>query len=183
MLIKTKKKNHIRLNKINQEITAKEVRLTGLQGEQMGIVSIKEAIKKAETFGLDLVEIAPNTVPPVCKIMNYGKFIYRKNKLIKKQKKKQKLFQVKEIKFRPNTNEGDYQTKLKKLIKFLKHGDKTKITVRFRGREVTHKKIGLNMLNRIQKDLESYSNTEMFSSKIENRQIVMILSPKSKKLK
>ncbi|WP_039719862.1 translation initiation factor IF-3 [Candidatus Riesia pediculischaeffi] len=177
--MKTKKRVHnLRTNRINEEIVAREVRLTGLQGEQMGIVSLKEAIEKAEILGLDLVEIAPNMIPPVCKIMNYGKFIYQRNKLVKKQKKRQKSFQVKEIKFRPNTNEGDYQIKIKRLIKFLKHGDKTKITVRFRGREITHKKIGLSMLNRIKEDLNFISNVEAFSNKVENRQMIMLLSPK-----
>lgn len=127
---------------------------------------------------MDLVEISPNANPPVCRIMNYGKFLYEKNKSNKEQKKKQKTINVKEIKFRPNTDMGDYQVKLRKLIAFLNNGDKVKITLRFRGREIIHQEIGIKMLNRICKDLEELSIIESFPKKIEGRQMVLILIPK-----
>lgn len=130
-----------------------------------------------------MVEISPNAQPPVCRIMDYGKFLYEKNKSSKEQRKKQKVAQIKEIKFRPVTDEGDYQVKLRNLIRFLKLGDKTKITLRFRGREVSHQDIGVNMLKRIYRDLCEKLNLatlEFFPSKIEGRQMTMILSPKKK---
>lgn len=154
------------------------MRLTGLKGEKIGIVSIHDALKKAEIEGLDLVEISPNAEPPVCKIMNYGKFIYTKSKALKEQKRKQKVISIKEIKFRPSTDEGDYQVKLRSLMRFLKDGHKVKITLRYRGREMAHQKIGLNMLHRIKTDLSNLSLIEFFPSRIEGRQMVMILSPK-----
>ncbi|MDK7224866.1 translation initiation factor IF-3, partial [Proteus mirabilis] len=138
-----------RQNRINGEIRAHEVRLTGLDGEQIGVVSLKEALEKAEEAGADLVEISPNAEPPVCRIMDYGKFLYEKSKTLKEQKKKQKVIQVKEVKFRPGTDEGDYQVKLRNLIRFLEDGDKAKVTLRFRGREMAHQQIGMEMLNRI----------------------------------
>lgn len=125
-----------------------------------------------------MVEISPNSEPPVCKIMNYGKFIYNKTKALKEQRKKQKIIQIKEIKFRPSTDEGDYQVKLRNLTRFLKEGNKVKITLRFRGREMAHKEIGVNVLNRLKKDLNPISILEFFPLKIEGRQMVMILSPK-----
>ncbi|AMA64835.1 Translation initiation factor IF-3 [Candidatus Arsenophonus lipoptenae] len=168
----------IRQNRINTEIRASEVRLTGLNGDQIGIISLKEALKKAAEAGVDLVEISANAEPPVCRIMDYGKFIYEKNKFLKEQKKKQRIIQVKEIKFRPSTDEGDYQVKLRNLIRFLKDGDKTRITLRFRGRELAHQQIGIDMLNRIKIDLEKISIVESFPNKIEGRQMVMVLAPK-----
>ncbi|CAL4319494.1 translation initiation factor IF-3 [Buchnera aphidicola] len=170
-----------RMNRINQEIRASEVRLTDVKGDQIGIFSLKDALKKAEILGVDLVEISPNATPPVCKMMNYGKFLYEKTKLLKEQRKKQKIIQIKEIKFRPSTEVGDYAVKLKKLIRFLKHGDKVKITLRFRGREMAHQEIGINMLKRIKNDLFQFSVIEYFPRKIEGRQMVMILSPKKNK--
>lgn len=169
------------MNRINQEIRASEVRLTDVKGDQIGIFSLKDALKKAEILGVDLVEISPNATPPVCKMMNYGKFLYEKTKLLKEQRKKQKIIQIKEIKFRPSTEVGDYQVKLKKLIRFLKNGDKVKITLRFRGREMAHQEIGINMLKRIKNDLFQFSTIEYFPRKIEGRQMVMILSPKKNK--
>ncbi len=154
------------------------MRLTGLKGESLGIVSIHQALEKAKIQGFDLVEISPNSKPPVCRIMNYGKFLYEKNKALKKQKKKQRIVQIKEIKFRPNTDEGDYQVKLRNLIRFLKDGNKIKITLRFRGREMTHKDIGINMLNRLKNDLSTLTYVESFPTRIEGRQMIMILSPK-----
>ncbi len=146
----------------------------------MGIVSLREALEKSEELGLDLVEISPNAEPPVCRIMDYGKFLYEKSKSSKEQKKKQKIVQVKEIKFRPGTDEGDYQVKLRNLIRFLEDGDKVKITLRFRGREMAHQKIGVNVLNRVKNDLIELATIESFPSKIEGRQMIMVLAPKKK---
>ncbi|UVK77618.1 MAG: translation initiation factor IF-3 [Sodalis sp. Fse] len=125
-----------------------------------------------------MVEISPNAEPPVCRIMDYGKFLYEKSKSIKEQKKKQRVIQIKEIKFRPSTDEGDYQVKLRNLIRFLESGDKVKITLRFRGREMAHQQIGIEMLNRVRNDLSAFSVVESFPSKIEGRQMIMVLTPK-----
>lgn len=146
----------------------------------MGIVSLREALEKSEELGLDLVEISPNAEPPVCRIMDYGKFLYEKSKSSKEQRKKQKIVQVKEIKFRPGTDEGDYQVKLRNLIRFLEDGDKVKITLRFRGREMAHQKIGVNVLNRVKNDLSELAVIESFPSKIEGRQMIMVLAPRKK---
>ncbi|AVL74941.1 MULTISPECIES: translation initiation factor IF-3 [Providencia] len=169
-----------RPNRINDEIRVPEVRLTGLDGEQLGIMSAREALEKAEEAGVDLVEISPNAEPPVCRIMDYGKFLYEKSKSQKEQKKKQKVVQVKEIKFRPGTDEGDYQVKLRNLVRFLEDGDKAKVTLRFRGREMAHQQIGLEVLNRIKADLEELASVESFPSRIEGRQMIMVLAPKKK---
>ncbi|AIN47389.1 Translation initiation factor 3 [Candidatus Palibaumannia cicadellinicola] len=169
------------INRINLEICAGKVRLTGIDGEPIGIVSLNQALQKAEEAGVDLVEISPNAEPPVCRIMNYGKFIYEKSKSTKEQKKKQKIIQVKEIKFRPSIDENDYQIKVRNLIRFLEAGDKVKITLRFRGREMAHQKIGLEILNRIREDLSEITFVESLPSKIEGRQIIMILAPKKNK--
>lgn len=134
----------------------------------------------AEQAELDLVEISPNAEPPVCRIMNYGKFIYEKTKSAKEQKKKQKVVQVKEIKFRPGTDEGDYQVKLRSLIRFLEDGDKTKITLRFRGREMAHQQLGAEVLDRIKNDLVEIAVVESAPGKLEGRQMVMVLAPKKK---
>ena len=170
----------IRSNRINNEIRAIEVRLSGITGDQIGIVSLREALRKAEEAGVDLVEISPNAEPPVCRIMDYGKYLYEKSKSSKEQKKKQKIIQIKEIKFRPGTDKGDYQVKLKNLIRFLEDGDKVKITLRFRGREMAHQQIGIDMLNRIKNDLSELAIVEFFPKKIEGRQMVMLLSPKKR---
>ncbi|WP_071818285.1 translation initiation factor IF-3 [secondary endosymbiont of Heteropsylla cubana] len=167
-----------RPNRINKEIRASEVRLTGINGEPISIVSLKEALEKAEAAGIDLVEISPNAEPPVCRIMDYGKFLYQKSKSSKEQKKKQKIIQVKEIKFRPGTDENDYQVKLRNLVRFLKDGDKTKITLRFRGREMAHQQSGIEMLKRVRDDLSELAIIESFPSKIEGRQMIMVLVPK-----
>ncbi|BAH83265.1 translation initiation factor IF-3 [Candidatus Ishikawella capsulata] len=173
-----KRVQSIRPNRINREIRATEVRLTDVDGEYIGIFNIHEALEQAEAAGVDLVEISPNATPPVCRVMDYGKFIYEKNKSSKEQKKKQKVINIKEIKFRPNTNESDYQVKLRNLIKFLENGDKVKITLRFRGREVVHQQIGMKVLHRLKNDLNELSIVEYFPSKIEGRQMIMLLSPK-----
>lgn len=129
---------------------------------------------------MDLVEISPNAAPPVCKIMDYGKFIFEKSKAQKEQKKKQKIIQVKEIKFRPGTDEGDYQVKLRNLRRFLECGDKAKVTIRFRGREMAHQEIGIDLLKRVKTDLEDVANCESFPNRVEGRQMIMVLAPLKK---
>lgn len=176
-LIATEKKQ----TRINGEITASEVRLVGAEGEQLGIVKLHDALRQAEEADLDLVEIAPMAQPPVVKIMDYGKFKYQESKKQHEAKLKQKQVQIKEIKFRPGTDEGDYQIKLRNLIKFLNEGDKTKITLRFRGREMAHQEIGMAQLKRVEADLTEYAVVEQFP-KMEGRQLVMMLAPKKKVL-
>ena len=154
-----------------------EVRLIGPNGEQVGIVAIAVANSQAEAAELDLVEIAPTAVPPVCRIMDYGKFKYRESKKRHEAKLKQKQIIVKEVKFRPSTDEGDYKIKLRNLIRFLEEGDKTKVTLRFRGREMAHQEFGYRLIERVKNDLEPYSVIEQFP-KMEGRQMVMVLSPK-----
>jgi len=156
------------------------VRVVGADGEALGIISIDEAKQLAYDNDLDLVEISPNADPPVCKVMDYGKFQFEQNKKQQAAKKKQKQIQVKEVKFRPGTEEGDYQVKLKNLTKFLEEGNKTKITLRFRGREMAHKELGIDFLKRIEKDLEELALVEQFP-KMEGRQMVMVMGPKKKK--
>ncbi|WOT06992.1 translation initiation factor IF-3 [Shewanella youngdeokensis] len=167
-------------NRINELITGvSEVRLNGLDGEQLGILSIREAQEVADDAGVDLVEISPNAEPPVCRVMDYGKFLFDKAKAQKEQKKKQKIVQVKEIKFRPGTDSNDYQVKLRNLTRFLEDGDKAKVTLRFRGREMAHQSLGMDLLNRIKADLEAIAVVESFP-KMEGRQAVMVLAPKKK---
>jgi translation initiation factor IF-3 len=151
--------------------------LVGEEGEQLGIVPLAEAMAKAEAAELDLVEIAPMAKPPVCRIMDYGKFKYREAKKQHEAKLKLKQIQVKEVKFRPSTDEGDYQIKLRNLIRFLAEGDKAKITLRFRGREMAHQEFGVRLLERIRNDLEPYSLVESWP-RLEGRQMVMLLAPK-----
>ncbi len=153
------------------------MRLIDAEGEQVGVVSIADAQQRAEDSGLDLVEIVPNSEPPVCRIMDHGKFVFEQSKKKHAAKKKQKQIHVKEIKFRPGTDDGDYQIKLKNLIKFLTNGDKAKITLRFRGREMAHQELGTKMLKRIEADLEEYGVVEQFP-KMEGRQMVMVLASK-----
>ncbi|MDQ1812237.1 translation initiation factor IF-3 [Massilia sp. CCM 9210] len=167
-------------HRINGEITAPEMRLSGVENEPLGIVSLAEAFRLAEEANVDLVEIAPTAQPPVCRLMDYGKFKYSEQKKAHEAKLKQKIILVKEVKFRPGTDDGDYNIKLKNLMKFLDEGDKTKITLRFRGREMAHQDIGFRMLERLKADLEPYGQVEQFP-KMEGRQMIMILSPKKKK--
>ena len=166
-------------HRLNDDITATEVRLIGVEGEQIGVVSIEEAKRTAEEATLDLVEIVPNGEPPVCRVMDYGKFLFELKKQKQAAKKKQKQVHIKEIKFRPGTGEGDYQVKLRNLIRFLQDGDKTKVTMRFRGREHAHRELGLELLERVEKDLEEYGQIEQKPA-MEGRQMVMVLSPKKK---
>ncbi len=168
-----------RSQRINREITAPEVRLVAENGDQLGIRSVQEALRLAEEANVDLVEIAPLAVPPVCKLMDYGKFRYREQKKAHEAKLKQKQIQVKEIKFRPATDEGDYKIKLQKLIDFLEEGDKAKVTLRFRGREMAHKEFGERLLERVRKDLDAVGVVEQFP-KLEGRQMVMVIAPKKK---
>lgn len=155
------------------------MRLIDAEGNQVGIVSIREALAKAQESELDLVEISPTAKPPVCRVMDYGKFLFEVNKKRQVAKKKQKQVQIKEIKFRPGTDEGDYQVKLRNLTRFLEEGDKAKITLRFRGREMTHQEIGLEVLARIEKDLTELGVVEQ-RPKMEGKQMVMVISPKKK---
>jgi len=168
-----------RSQRINREITAPEVRLVAENVDQLGIQKVAEALRMAEEQNVDLVEIAPLAVPPVCKLMDYGKFRYREQKKAHEAKLKQKQIQVKEIKFRPGTDEGDYKIKLGKLVQFLEEGDKAKVTLRFRGREMAHKEFGERLLERVRKDLDVVGVVEQFP-KLEGRQMVMVLAPKKK---
>ncbi|MGD0958874.1 MAG: translation initiation factor IF-3 [Methylomonas sp.] len=166
--------------RLNTEITARRVRVIGAEGEQVGVVSINEALQLAYDANKDLVEISPNADPPVCKIMDFGKYQFEQNKKLQAAKKKQKQIQIKEIKFRPGTEESDYQVKLRSLVKFLNEGDKTKITVRFKGRELSHRELGMDLLKRIETDLEEIALVEQFP-KLEGRQMVMVMGSKKKK--
>lgn len=155
------------------------MRLIGEDGDQLGVVTIEEALDKAAEAGMELVEISPNAEPPVCRIMDYGKFQYEASKAQHAAKKKQKQIQVKEVKFRPGTDIGDYKVKLRNLIRFLENGDKAKVTMRFRGREMAHQELGLEMLKRVEADLQDYAVVEQFP-KLEGRQMVMVLQPKAR---
>ena len=155
------------------------MRLVADNGDQLGIQPIAEALRLAEEQNVDLVEIAPLAVPPVCKLMDYGKFRYREQKKAHEAKLKQKQIQVKEIKFRPGTDEGDYKIKLAKLVAFLEEGDKAKVTLRFRGREMAHREFGERLLQRVRDDLEAVGVVEQFP-RLEGRQMVMVLAPKKK---
>lgn len=151
--------------------------MIGVNGEQLGVVSLAAANRLAEEAQLDLVEIAPTANPPVCRIMDYGKYKYRESKKRHEAKLKQKQIVVKEVKFRPGTDEGDYKIKLRNLVRFLEEGDKTKVTLRFRGRELAHQEFGVRLLERVRNDLEPYGVVEQWP-KMEGRQLVMVLSPK-----
>jgi len=153
--------------------------LIGVEGEQIGVVSLAVANKMAEEAGVDMVEIATTAKPPVCRLMDYGKFKYAEAKKKHEAKLKQRQIQVKEIKFRPGTDEGDYQIKLRNLIRFLEEGDKAKVTLRFRGREMAHQEFGVKLLERVRTDLDPYGVVEQFP-KLEGRQMIMVLSPKKK---
>ncbi len=165
---------------INENITAREVRLIGADGEQVGIVSIDEALAIAEEAKLDLVEISPDAQPPVCRIMDYGKHLFERKKQQAQARKNQKQIQIKEVKFRPGTDVGDYQVKLRNLIRFLEDGDKAKVSLRFRGREMAHQELGMELLKQVEKDLEEYGSVEQHP-KMEGRQLIMVIAPKKKK--
>jgi translation initiation factor IF-3 len=158
------------------------VRLIGATGNQVGVVSILEARRMAFDAELDLVEISPTADPPVCRVMDFGKYRFDLNKKQHAARKKQKQIQVKEIKFRPGTGEGDYQVKMRNVIRFLADGDKVKITVRFRGREMSHKELGMDLLKRVETDLQEHGVIEQ-TAKLEGRQMMMVLAPKKKSAK
>lgn len=153
------------------------MRLIGSEGEQLGVVPLAEAQHLAAEADLDLVEIVPNAKPPVCRTMDYGKYLFELGKKQQQAKKKQKQIQVKEIKFRPGTDEGDYQIKLRNLMRFLKDGDKAKVTLRYRGRELAHQELGYKLLKRVESDLSEAGSVEQFP-RMEGRQMVMLISPK-----
>ncbi len=156
--------------------------MIGAEGEQIGIVTLEVANAMAEEAGIDLVEIAPTVQPPVCRLMDYGKFRYQESKKKHEAKLKQKQVQIKEVKFRPNTDDGDYNIKLRNLIGFLEEGDKAKVTLRFRGREMAHQEFGIRLLERVRDDLLVHAVVEQFP-RMEGRQMVMVLSPKKKEVK
>ncbi|WP_211746831.1 translation initiation factor IF-3 [Paenibacillus sp. Marseille-Q4541] len=163
---------------INDEIRAKEVRLVGAEGEQIGITPIREALQMAADLNLDLVNVAPQAKPPVCRIMDYGKFRYEQQKKEKEARKNQKIVDIKEVWFRSNIEEHDYQTKLRNVVKFLKDGDKVKCSVRFRGREIAHADIGQKILERVKVEVAEISSIER-QPKLEGRSMIMILAPKA----
>jgi translation initiation factor IF-3 len=164
---------------LNEEIRSDNVRLVGADGGQRGVVSREDALAEARASGLDLVLVAPEAEPPVCKVMDYGKHLFELKKTRAAQRKKQKQIQVKEIKFRPGTEEGDYQVKLRNLRRFLEEGDKAKVSIRFRGREVVHPEIGVTLMSRIAEDLDDLGSIEA-EPKFEGRQVIMVLAPRKK---
>ena len=163
--------------RINGAIRAPMVRCIDPNGEQLGVLDTHEAIRKAEDFGLDLVEVQPNADPPVCKILDYGKFKYEAQKRANEARKKQKIIEVKEIKLRPNIDEHDYQVKMRNVQKFLNAGDKVKVTLRFRGREMAHQELGANVLTRVREETDDFAKVEAMP-KLEGRQMIMVLAPK-----
>ena len=165
---------------MNGEITALEIRLVGIDNEPLGVVKLADAVKMSEDAEVDLVEIAPQADPPVCRLMDYGKFKYQEQKKAHDARLKQKIIQVKEVKFRPGTDEGDYNIKVRNLTRFLEEGDKTKVTLRFRGREMAHQDIGMRLLERVKAELEPVGVVEQFP-KMEGRQMIMVIGPKKKK--
>ena len=164
----------------NERITASEVRVISSSGKQLGIISIREALNHAEDEGFDLVEVSPNSNPPVCKIIDYGKLRYREQKSKKEAKKKQKTIEVKEIKLRPGIDKHDYLVKLKALSKFIGGGNKVKVSMRFRGREIEHKNLGMDFLNKLTEEVAEYAKVEVLP-KFEGKQIMMILVPQTSK--
>ena len=162
----------------NEQITSDPVRLIGAGGEQVGFVALSEALAQAQAASMDLVWMADSD-PAVCKIMDYGKHIFEAKKQKSAQKKKQKRTQIKEMKFRPGTEEGDYQVKLRNLVRFLENGDKAKVTLRYRGREMAHQEIGMELLKRVEADLAELGSVEQFP-KMEGRQLTMVIAPKKK---
>ncbi|WP_448189147.1 translation initiation factor IF-3 [Azospirillum sp. sgz301742] len=163
--------------RLNREITARTVRLVGANGEMIGIVSLRDAFDAAADAGLDLVEIAPQAEPPVCKILDYGKFRFEEQKKANEARKRQKIIELKEIKLRPNIDDNDYDVKMRAATRFLEEGDKVKVTMRFRGREMAHQDIGMNVLMRVRDRLETLAKVEQMP-KLEGRQMIMVLSPK-----
>jgi translation initiation factor IF-3 len=163
----------------NEEITAQQVRVIGADGEQAGVMARAQALQLALDAALDLVEVSPTAEPPVVRVMDFGKYLFEQNKKAHSAKRKQKQIQVKEVKFRPGTEEADYQVKLRNLIRFLTEGDKAKVTLRFRGREMAHQDIGRKLLQRVSGDLAEHAVIEQ-NPLMEGRQMVMVFSPKKK---
>jgi translation initiation factor IF-3 len=163
--------------RVNGAIRAPQVRCINPDGEQLGVLDTRDAISKAEDFGLDLVEVQPNVDPPVCKILDYGKYKYEAQKRANEARKKQKIIEVKEIKLRPNIDEHDYQVKMRNVVKFLSGGDKVKVTLRFRGREMAHQELGANVLTRVREETDEIAKIEAMP-KMEGRQMIMVLAPK-----
>lgn len=166
-------------HRINGEIRAIEVRLIGIEGEQLGIEKLAQALALAEENEVDLVEIAPTAKPPVCRLMDYGKFRYQEQKRQQEARAKQKIVQLKEVKFRPATDEGDYNVKLRNVRRFIGEGDKVKVSLRFRGREMAHQELGMRVLERVRDDVEEICQVETFP-RLEGRQMVMVLAPRRK---
>ena len=155
------------------------MRVVGAEGDQLGILNLEEALDLAEQADMDLVEVAPQAEPPVCRIMDYGKFLFEQSKKQQAARKKQKQIQVKEVKFRPGTDVGDYQIKLRNMTRFLTEGDKVKVSLRFRGREMAHPELGRKLLQRVEDDLGELATVEQFP-RMEGRQMIMVMSPKKK---
>ncbi len=170
-----------RKHRLNREIMAQDVRLSGIENEPLGVVSLMEALRMAGELDVDLVEISATAIPPVCRLMDYGKFKYQEQKKAAEAKAKQTVIEIKEIKFRPGTDDGDYNIKLRNIKRFLAEGDKCKITLRFRGREITHQEIGMALLNRIRTELGDLILIEQFP-KLEGRQMIMMIAPGKKKI-
>ena len=163
--------------RVNEEIRVPQVRLIDQDGEMIGVMSARDALHRAYAVGLDLLEISPNADPPVCKILDFGKFKYEQQKKKNEAKKKQKVVEIKEVKVRPNIDENDYQVKMRAMKSFIDEGDKVKVTLRFRGREMAHQDIGVRVLERIRNELETETKVEQMP-RMENRQMVMVLSPR-----
>ena len=163
--------------RVNNDIDVAKVRLVGADGENVGIVGIEEALDMAAEAGMDLVEVSPNADPPVCKILDYGKFKYKAQKKANEARKKQKTVDIKEIKMRPNIDQHDYDVKMRSMTKFIDEGDKVKVTLRFRGREMAHQELGMRVLHRVRDDLQEISKVEQFP-KMEGRQMTMVIAPK-----
>jgi len=163
--------------RVNEEIRAAQVRLIDQDGEMLGVLSGREALQKAFAVGLDLVEISPNADPPVAKILDYGKYKYEQQKKKNEQKKRQKVIEIKEVKVRPNIDENDYQVKMRAMKSFIEEGDKVKVTLRFRGREMAHQDIGMRVLERIRQEMDGLSKVEQMP-RMENRQMIMVLTPR-----
>ncbi|MGG4603965.1 translation initiation factor IF-3 [Paenalcaligenes sp. Me131] len=168
-----------RKHRINGEIRIPEVRLIGIEGEQLGVVKVADALDMAEEHDVDLVEIAPQAEPPVCRLMDYGKFRYQEQKRQQEARSKQKIIQIKEVKFRPGTDDGDFNVKLRNVRRFIEDGDKVKVSLRFRGREMAHQELGMRVLERVRDEVEEICQVEAMP-KLEGRQMIMVLAPKKK---
>lgn len=162
---------------MNGDINSAEIQLIDVEGENLGSMSIEDGLARAQEAGLDLVEISPNAKPPVCKILDYGKFKYQAQKKANEARKKQKTFEVKEIKMRPNIDTHDYDVKMRNMRKFFDHGDKVKVTLRFRGREMAHQELGMELLKKVKSEVEEFAKVEA-EPKLEGRQMIMVLAPR-----